>query len=119
MAFRHMVRPGLLPAWWQQDVANHLMQFYRDMKAGRRPALVLQAPPQHGKTEQVHDFVAWCAGQNPNTKIIFASYSEDLGIKVNMALQRMFNSPLYKAAFAKTAIGEENVVTSNRAMVAQ
>ena len=71
----------MLEAWWQHDVAEHLMDFYADMRAGKRPALVLQAPPQHGKTEQVSDFVAWVAGQNPDIKTIFASYSEDLGIK--------------------------------------
>ena len=58
LSFRQLVHPGLIDTWWQRDVAKHLMIFWRDLKAGRRPALILQAPPQHGKTEQVTDFIA-------------------------------------------------------------
>ena len=111
LAFRHFVRPKLLDAWWQRDAASHLMEFWRDLKAGRRPALVIQAPPQHGKTEGLIDFMAWAAGQDPRMRTIFASYSDDLGIRVNMALQRMYDGPLYRKVFANTRIGEENVVT--------
>jgi len=45
------------------------------------------APPQHGKTEQVTDFIAWIAGRRPDLRIIFASYSDDLGVKVNKELE--------------------------------
>ena len=65
LAFRHYVRPKLIPAWWQQDAADHLMDFWADLKAGKRPALVIQAPPQHGKTEGLIDFMAWAAGGTP------------------------------------------------------
>ena len=37
---------------------KNLMWFYGEMIAGRRPAMVIMAPPQHGKTEQVTDFIA-------------------------------------------------------------
>jgi hypothetical protein len=107
--FRHFLRPQLIPCWWQQDVAWHLQQFWYDLQAGKRPALVLQAPPQHGKTEQVMDFVAWCAGMNPNLKTIFGSYSEDLGVRVNMNLQRIYDSDRFKRVFGKTQINDTNV----------
>jgi len=109
--FRHYVRPKLLDAWWQRDAAAHLQRFWRDLKAGKRPALVIQAPPQHGKTEGLIDFMAWAAGQDPKMRTIFASYSDDLGIRVNMSLQRMYDGPHYRRVFPKTKIGEENVVT--------
>jgi predicted phage terminase large subunit-like protein len=106
--FRHFIRPGLLHAWWQRDVAAHLMEFWEELRTGKRPALVLQAPPQHGKTEQVTDFVAWCAGMDPNIKTIFGSYSEDLGIRVNMNLQRIYDSERFKRVFGLTRINETN-----------
>jgi predicted phage terminase large subunit-like protein len=106
--FRHFIRPGLLHAWWQRDVAGHLMEFWEELRTGKRPALVLQAPPQHGKTEQVTDFVAWCAGMDPNIKTIFGSYSEDLGIRVNMNLQRIYDSERFKRVFGLTRINETN-----------
>jgi predicted phage terminase large subunit-like protein len=107
--FRHLIRPNHVKAWWQTDVAEHLMQFWRDLRNGNRPALVLQAPPQHGKTETMIDFIAWAAGQDPNLKTIFGSYSDDLGIRVNMALQRLYEAPRYRQIFGRTRINESNV----------
>jgi predicted phage terminase large subunit-like protein len=104
--FRKLIRPNLIQTWWQWDVAQHLEQFYRDMVDGKRPALLLQAPPQHGKTETVTDFAAWVAGQNPNIRTIFASYSDELGMRVNLTLQRMFDGKHYAKAFPDTKINQ-------------
>ena len=112
-AFRCLIHPNMLDSWWQRKVAAALMRFWRDLQEGRRPALLLQAPPQHGKTEQVSDFIAWVAGKDPNIKTIFGSYSDDLGVKVNMNLQRLFDSAPYKVAFAKTKLNETNVSSAN------
>src|SRR5262249_38329958 len=57
------------------------------------------APPQHGKTEQITDFTAWVAGKRPESKTIFASYSDELGVDVNKALQRIMTSDRYIAIF--------------------
>jgi predicted phage terminase large subunit-like protein len=107
-SFRQMMRPGLVDTWWQRDLASHLMRFKDEMMAGTRPAMVIMAPPQHGKTEQITDFIAWCAGLNPNWKTIFGSYSEDLGVKVNLSLQRLYDSFRYKLVFGRTKINDTN-----------
>ena len=112
-AFRCLIHPNMLDSWWQRKVASALMRFWRELQEGKRPALLLQAPPQHGKTEQVTDFIAWVAGKDPNLKTIFGSYSDDLGVKVNMTLQRVFDSQGYKVAFAKTKLNETNVSSAN------
>jgi len=106
LVFRKLMHPRLLDAWWQADVAKHLMKFWQDLIYNRKPALILQAPPQHGKTDQVTDFIAWCSGQNPNVKTIFASYSNILGDNVNTALQRLFENPRYKSIFGNTRISD-------------
>ena len=49
-AFRKIIRPRLMFAWWQRDVAKNLMSFYEDMVAGKRPAIVL-----HGTTAARQD----------------------------------------------------------------
>jgi predicted phage terminase large subunit-like protein len=98
-AFRRYSRPRMKVGWWQYEVANELQRFYQRLIKGERPKLVLMAPPQHGKTEQVKDFVAWVAGKNPDLKNIFASYSDDLGVAVNMDLQRIMTSERYVAIF--------------------
>jgi predicted phage terminase large subunit-like protein len=101
-AFRNIVRPTMLRAWWQEDVAARLMQFYLDFKAGKRPKIILEAPPQHGKSEQVRDFVAWLFGIDPELRVIFASYSDELGTFTNTSLQRMLVSEQYQSVFYKT-----------------
>ena len=85
--------------WWQYEVANELQRFYHRLKKGERPKLALMAPPQHGKTEQVTDFIAWVAGKEPDLKTIFASYSDKLGADVNKALQRIMTSERYVSIF--------------------
>ena len=98
-AFRRYTRPGMKVGWWQYEVANELQRFYHRLKKGERPKLVLMAPPQHGKTEQVTDFIAWVAGKEPDLKTIFASYSDELGVDVNKDLQRIMTSERYVAIF--------------------
>lgn len=94
-----IIRPTMKCGWWQHEVANYLQGFYRRLINGDRPKLVLMAPPRHGKTEQVTDFLAWVAGKRPNLKTIFASYSDELGVKVNRDLQRIMTSERYVAIF--------------------
>jgi predicted phage terminase large subunit-like protein len=98
-AFRRYTRPGMKVGWWQYEVANEFQRFYRSLINGERPKLVLMAPPQHGKTEQVTDLIAWIAGKRPDLKTIFASYSDELGVKVNKDLERIMTSEHYVTIF--------------------
>lgn len=109
-AYRRLLDPTLIVGWWQQTIAAELQQFYEDMIAGKRPVLLLQSPPQHGKTTQVRDFISWVAGKRPDSKTMFTSYSDDLGVGVNLGLQRIYDSDRYKKIF-NTRISSTNVVT--------
>lgn len=97
--YRQAINPKLLIGWWQQQVATELQQFYRDFKAGLRPKLLLQSPPQHGKSYQVIDLLSWITGQDPELRVIFSSFSNRLGIRANLRLQRIYDSPRYQALF--------------------
>ena len=61
-------------------------------------------PPQHGKSSIATEFIAWVAGRNSDLKTIFASYSDELGIRTNLAIQRLMKDPRYAAAFARTQV---------------
>jgi predicted phage terminase large subunit-like protein len=80
--FRQLIHLELHWNWWTDEVARELNRFYRDLKEGRRPKLALMAPPQHGKTSTVLDFIAWIIGKHPELKTIFASYSDELGTTI-------------------------------------
>jgi hypothetical protein len=104
-AYRRLMHPGMRRGWWIDEVDENLQQFYTDLVGGRRPKLALMAPPQIGKSSAATDFVSWVAGKNPDAKTIFASYSEDLGVRTNGEIQRMLKQPRYAIAFADTKIG--------------
>lgn len=98
-AYRKFMDPTLIDGWWQQEVARELELFYDDWVDGKKPVLVLMAPPQHGKTKQVVDFISWCSGHHPNTKSIYASYGDDLGTDANSAIQRIYADDKYHKVF--------------------
>ena len=104
-AFRRFMNPGILWGWWTQEIAEELHGFWNDLVAGRRPKLALMAPPQHGKSTAITDFIGWAAGKNPDLKTIFASFNEELGVNVNVNIQRMMKDERYSLVFPNTRIG--------------
>jgi predicted phage terminase large subunit-like protein len=104
-AFRRLMHPELLWGWWLQKLAEELQRFWEDLVAGRRPKLALMAPPQHGKSLAITDFIAWVAGKNPDLKTIFASFSDELGVSVNLNIQRIMKEERYLVVFPHSRIG--------------
>ena len=111
-AFRQFMHPRMVLGWWQRDAARHLQQFYEDLIAGRRPKLLIQAGPQHGKSETVVDFIAWASGKKPDLRTIYASFSEFLGVRANQNLQRMFDSERFRKAFPELRLNESSAVSA-------
>jgi predicted phage terminase large subunit-like protein len=115
-AFRRFMDPDLVQGWFPRELAIKLQLFYDRLIAGKRPKLVIVAPPQHGKSRGLHDFAGWVAGKAPDIKQIYASFSSDLGTGANAAMQKMLDDPRYHLVFPKTTISRANVVTgANRA----
>ena len=110
-AYRQWLNPDILTGWWQELIACELQAFEQRLNLGMRPYLVIESPPQHGKTRQVTEGVSWMSGRNPDLKTIYTSYSDDLGISVNRNLQRIYDSPRYRRAFPGTALSMTNVAT--------
>ena len=102
--FRCLMHPYDYRAWWQKAASTELEIFWRKFKAGKRPRLVLQAPPQHGKSTQVRDFLAYVLGADPSLKTIFTSYSDELGMETNLYLQRSFTMPVYQKIWGNTRV---------------
>lgn len=112
-AFRQYLNPKMKIGWFQRDVSHRLQRFYEDYLAGRRPKLILCSPPQHGKSEIVTDFIAWFAGKQPDDRTIYASFSDRLGIRANLKLQRIFDGERYQGVFPDTRINDSNIVTKS------
>lgn len=102
--YRKAMNPRMKEGWFQQSLAGDLQAFYNSFVAGERPRLLIATPPQHGKSLTAIDFISWVAGKNPDCKSIFSSYSDRLGTRANLRLQRHFDSARYKEIFPGTRI---------------
>jgi hypothetical protein len=82
----------------------HCVKFHIDFKDGKRPVLLIQTPPQHGKSLTVIDFIAWAVGHDPQVRVIYTSFSDRLSIRANLRVQRALDNPLYQRIFPMTRI---------------
>lgn len=99
--YRKLVNPKLKDGWFHRDLAQTLQNFYVELVNGKSPKLVIQAPPQHGKSLAIIDFISWMAGHDLDRRTIYASFSDRLGVRANLRLQRLYDSPLYKRVFGE------------------
>lgn len=78
--------------------------FIDDMQAGRRPILVLQAPPQHGKSEIVsRKLPAYILGRFPDWRVGAASYSDELANAMAQDVRRNLADDRHKKLFPQPA----------------
>jgi predicted phage terminase large subunit-like protein len=94
--------------WFIHSLTEALQKFYVDYKAGKRPILIISCPPQHGKTWAIEDLISWMAGQDPDCRMVYASFSDYLGKRCNSANQRVFDSEKYKKIFPKTWVSPKD-----------
>src|ERR1700757_4008203 len=77
------------PSLFSETVCAALDKFIEDVQAGKRPILILQAPPQHGKSEIVsRKLPAYILGRFPNWRIGTASYSSELASAMGQDVRR-------------------------------
>lgn len=94
----------VMPAYKRSNfsvaVCRALDQFVVDVQAGRRPILVLAAPPQHGKSEIVsRKLPAYLMGRFPNLRLAGASYGQDLANAMARDVRRMLLSQEHRRLF--------------------
>lgn len=74
--------------------------------------MIIQAPPQHGKSQlSSRDLPSFMLGLNPDFKINLSSYSDTVAKNFNRDVQRIIDTPEYKAIFPDTYLSGSNVVT--------
>ena len=108
--------PSYRHSAYSEAVCAALDQFVDDVQAGKRPILVLQAPPQSGKSEVVsRKFPAYLLSRFPQWRIGAASYADSLAntmaqsVRINLASpehQRLFPVSVEKRKFALDRMGE-------------
>ena len=89
--------------------------YYRvlDLFAKRKlKKLIIQAPPQHGKSQGSSRFLpANMLGLYPDLKICICSYAATIAKDFNRDVQRLIDCDAYRAIFPDTQLNGSNVVT--------
>ena len=101
-----------LQNWFVVDLCRNLQQFYVDFVDNKRPILIIHTPPQHGKSWAVWDFVTWAIGQKNSLRVIYASYSDTLGVKCNQNTNRCLSREKYHNIFPDTRMSPKRGVGS-------
>lgn len=79
---------------------------------GKIRKLIIQQPPQHGKSEgSSRKLPAFMEGLNPDTKICIGSYAATIAQDFNRDVQRIIDTPRYRELFPDTMLNGSNVVT--------
>lgn len=91
-------------SYFSDTVCAAIDKFVEDVEAGLRPILVLQAPPQHGKSEIVsRKLPAYLMGRFPALRIGGASYSDELAGTMAQDVRRNLASQEHKLLFPAPA----------------
>ena len=74
--FIRYINPDYIVSDFSRKVCSELDTFLEDMAAGKRPILILGAPPQHGKSDIVSRYLpAYFFGKYPEMRVGALSYS--------------------------------------------
>lgn len=74
--------------------------------------MIVQQPPQHGKSEgSSRKLPAFILGLDPNKKIAIGSYAATIAQDFNRDVQRIIDTPVYRELFPKTFLNGSNSVT--------
>lgn len=110
--FISYTNPDYVHSDFSRAVCRALDEFVDDVIAERCPILVLQAPPQHGKSEIVsRRLPPYIFGRWPDARIAACSYAIDLARDMNRDVQRIMQSPEYREVFPDTWLNPKRVVT--------
>lgn len=79
LPFIKYTKPDYLSGWFHERLCAGLEWFESEVRAGKRPRLIIEAPPRHGKTEATtRRFPVWAMARNPGWELVCASYNKDL-----------------------------------------
>ncbi|HHX8748589.1 TPA: phage terminase large subunit [Morganella morganii] len=110
--FIQYINPEYITSHFSETVCASLDNFLIEMMAGKRPILILGAPPQHGKSDIVSRYLpAYFFGKYPDMRVAGLSYGKDLASDMNREVQRIMVSEEYRALFPASCLNAKRAVT--------
>lgn len=90
------------------DYLNNLIK-----QPGER-RLIINMPPQHGKSRLIaEEFASFFLGKDPTQNIVIAGYNTELPLKNSKSIRRRFESDIYKAIFPKAKMSDDTRTANN------
>lgn len=107
--FVSAIKPNFVFSEFSRSICNELQRFYVQSIKTEMPNLLLEAPPQHGKSWLCAElFPAWVLGIDPDTRVAVATYAFPLARKRNTEIQRIIESDQYRQIFPDTQLRQGN-----------
>ena len=82
--FAQFIHPDIVWGLVGAQVSRELQQFYEDLVAGGAPSSPCKPHPNSARSTAAEDFIAWVAGRNPDLEDIYASLSDELGVRTTL-----------------------------------
>jgi predicted phage terminase large subunit-like protein len=101
LGFAAFMKSSYQPNWHHAVLAQEL----DDVLSGKTKRLIVNMPPQHGKSELVsRNFPAYALGRRPDIPIIHCSYNADLATEMSRDVQQLMDTEQYRAIFPGTRL---------------
>lgn len=108
IAFCVAVMPEFVPTKFHQLVADRLEKAYHQLKNGEDVRLIIETPPQHGKSTLVTElFPAWIMGRE-GWPIVCASYGSDLAQAKSRNTRTVVKSDVYQYIFPDAGLSMDS-----------
>lgn len=102
----------LMPSFKVTEFHRSYYRVLDKFARGEIKNLIIQAPPQHGKSQGSSRFLpAYMLGLHPDLKIVIASYAATIATDFNRDVQRLIDCDEYRGVFPDTTLNGSNVVT--------
>lgn len=112
-AFPIAIDPKYRLAWFHRIIAERLEKAFEDLKNGKSTNLVIEMPPQHGKSRLITTFFpAWILGREPSWPLIITSYGAELAVKFGRDTRDIMELHEYKSIFG-TRVREDSRAKGN------
>ena len=86
--------------WFHETLAEALERAISLVEKGEDARIIIECPPQHGKSEiATKKFPAWALGKHPDWPIIVGSYSGDLALSFGQSTRDIMLSRQYGEIF--------------------
>jgi len=114
LEFTRHFTPSYHVGWFHKELCDTLDAFIDAVEQGRRPRLIVEVPPRHGKSQIISRcFPAFALGKNPNWEIVTATYSQPLADSFGKYVRNILNSPDYQDLFPDSPVNPASNAANN------